>query len=87
MPLAFVVLLLSVASILPVTAFAEDSPAAVVADESALDRRVCRRVQVTGSRVKERICRTQRDWDQITEESNETVDRAQERGNVASQEG
>lgn len=90
MPLAFVVVLLAAVAILPTTTFSEENPGTAAADSANkvdLDRRVCRRVQVIGSRVKERICRTQRDWDQITEESKETVDRARERGKVAGQEG
>ena len=51
----------------------------VVADEAKKEKsenkRVCKRVKVTGSRIKERICRTQRDWDHIAEESQETLQR------------
>jgi len=87
MPLLSIVVLFAVAAFLPLPAFSEESQNVESAAAADPDRRVCRRVQVTGSRVKERICRTQRDWDKITEESNETVDRARESGNVVNPEG
>ncbi len=37
------------------------------------NRKVCKRVRVTGSRIKEKICRRQKDWDYIAEESQETL--------------
>ena len=79
-------LVLDCAGLVPLAGWAQESaplPAAgQTAAQASPDRRVCRRVQVTGSRVKERVCRTQRDWDRLTEESRETVDKAREGGNV-----
>ncbi len=42
------------------------------------DKRVCKRVRSTGSRIPERICRKQSDWDRITKESRESVERSYE---------
>jgi hypothetical protein len=82
-----ILLVLLLPPAVPWPAVAAETDTGQPADEVSPDRRVCRRVQVTGSRVKERVCRTQRGWDRLEEESNETVDRARERGNVASGEG
>lgn len=64
-----------------------ESGETISTDDAELDRRVCRRIQVTGSRVKERLCQTQRDWNRLSEESRETIDKAREKGNVAVGEG
>lgn len=84
MPVMLTMLLLLLSPMLPRDAVAAEADTDQAAVEASPDRRVCRRIEVTGSRVKERVCRTQRDWDRLTEESNETVDQARERGNVAS---
>lgn len=87
MPVMLIMLMVLLSPLLPEDAVAAEPEPDQAAVEASPDRRVCRRVQVTGSRVKERVCRTQRDWDRLTEESNETVDQVRERGNVASGEG
>ncbi len=87
MPLILALAALLLMSSVPISVVAEEDTEAQVTNDASLDRRICRRVQVTGSRMKEKICRTERDWDQITEESNETVGRAREKGNNPNQEG
>ena len=37
------------------------------------NKRVCKRVANTGSRVKQRVCHSQREWDRIREASQETL--------------
>ncbi len=39
-------------------------------------KRECRRVRVTGSRVKERVCRTPEEWGRVDDSVRENVDRA-----------
>ncbi len=39
-------------------------------------KRECRRVRVTGSRVKERVCRTPEEWGRIDDSVRDNVDRA-----------
>lgn len=41
------------------------------------DRIICRRHKPTGSRISERICMTARQWQQASEDSARTLDRAQ----------
>lgn len=43
------------------------------------DRVVCRREAATGTRFVKRICRTQREWDEITEKSQESFREVQNR--------
>ena len=59
-------------------AYADDKQADSKANP---EKRVCKRVKVTGTRIKEKVCRKQRDWDALREESRETVDRARDGGN------
>ncbi|MEM7081079.1 MAG: hypothetical protein AAF513_20890 [Pseudomonadota bacterium] len=44
--------------------------------EKKKDKRVCKRVAVIGSRIPERICRRQSDWDRMEAQSREELDRA-----------
>ncbi len=39
-------------------------------------KRECRRVRVTGSRVKERVCKTPEEWGRVDRNVRENVDRA-----------
>lgn len=41
------------------------------------DRVICRRHKPTGSRISEKICMTARQWQQQTDDSRRTLDRAQ----------
>ena len=41
------------------------------------DRIICRRHKPTGSRISEKICMTARQWQQATEDTERTLDRAQ----------
>ncbi|MCP5178772.1 MAG: hypothetical protein H6993_16195 [Pseudomonadales bacterium] len=66
----------------PAVAWADDEKSATPT-EVRKEQRVCKRIAVTGSRVKERVCRSQRDWDRLAKESQESVDRAKERGRVS----
>ena len=43
------------------------------------DRIICRRHKPTGSRISEKICMTARQWQQQTEDTQRTLDRAQRR--------
>ncbi len=49
--------------------------------EKAQNKRVCRYVRETGSRIRERVCRKQKDWDRIEERAKENVDRAYDGSN------
>ena len=40
------------------------------------DKRVCRYVRETGSRIREKVCRKQKDWDRIENASQESVERS-----------
>ena len=40
------------------------------------DKRVCRYVRETGSRIRQKVCRKQKDWDRIEQASKETVERS-----------
>jgi len=40
------------------------------------DKRVCRYVRETGSRIRQKVCRKQKDWDRIEEASQESVERS-----------
>ncbi len=44
-------------------------------------KRECRRVRVTGSRVKERVCRSPEEWERVDRSVRENVDRAFEGSN------
>ncbi len=48
----------------------------------AKEKQVCKRVRVTGSRIREKVCRTQRDWDHLAEESQETLRKQREARSV-----
>ena len=41
------------------------------------DRIICRRHKPTGSRISEKICMTARQWQQMTDDSRRTLDKAQ----------
>ena len=41
------------------------------------DRIICRRHKPTGSRISEKICMTARQWQQMTEDTRRTLDKAQ----------
>lgn len=41
------------------------------------DRIICRRHKPTGSRISEKICMTSRQWQQMTEDTQRVLDRAQ----------
>lgn len=43
------------------------------------DKRVCRSVKVTGSQIRQRVCHTQREWDRMREQSQESLNRANSR--------
>ena len=43
------------------------------------DKRVCKRQKVTGSRIAERVCRKQSDWDRIRDHAREHVEEAREK--------
>ena len=52
-------------------------------------RRVCRRVQPTGSRLPERVCRSQREWDESAQKTRDGMDQSalhDSVGNLAEQE-
>lgn len=49
--------------------------------KKAKNKRVCRYVRETGSRIRERVCRKQKDWDRLEEASRENVERAYEGSN------
>ena len=85
--------LFSITTVNPV--FANESPlliaqatAASKADEKAQkkaqkkekNKRVCRYIKETGSRIKERVCRKQKDWDRLEERGRESAERAKEGG-------
>lgn len=40
------------------------------------DKRVCKRVAVIGSRIPEKVCRKQSQWDRMAQQSREEVDRS-----------
>ena len=69
----------------PSVALAQADQQAVAQTEKekkkAANKRVCRYVRETGSRIRERICRKQKDWDRIEEQAREDVDRAYEGSN------
>ncbi|MEM7100977.1 MAG: hypothetical protein AAF541_22145 [Pseudomonadota bacterium] len=41
--------------------------------KKAKNKRVCRYVRETGSRIRERVCRKQKDWDRMEERAKENV--------------
>lgn len=47
------------------------------------DRRVCKRERVTGSRIPEKVCRKESEWERIAERARENVERAREGGDRA----
>ena len=49
--------------------------------KKAANKRVCRYIRETGSRIRERVCRKQKDWDRIEEQAREDVQRAYEGSN------
>ena len=72
----FTVLALAVAVSFSGGAYASET--ADAKQSKAKSKKVCKRVRVTGSRIRERVCRTQRDWDLLERESQETLDRQRE---------
>ena len=44
------------------------------------DKRVCRKVRTTGSRIPERICRRESEWKRIEDNARENVEEAFEKG-------
>lgn len=67
-----------VCAAVPVTA--QSAPAA--ADGQSLDpnRKICERIEVTGSRVKARkVCKTAAEWEELRRDSREELERAQQK--------
>ena len=62
----------SVSAQAPLLVAQVDSEAAKKA-KKAKNKRVCRYVKETGSRIRERVCRKQKDWDRIEERAKENV--------------
>ena len=52
------------------------------AEPAAEERKVCKRIEETGRRTKKRVCYTQRTWDRMREQSQESVRRVRERGDT-----
>ncbi len=50
----------------------EGKDAKAQSDES---KQVCKRVRSTGSRVRQKVCHTERQWQRIADESRETLDK------------
>ena len=48
----------------------------VARTEKEDEQLICRREQPTGSRISEKICLTAEDWDKITQQSQDMLDRA-----------
>lgn len=48
------------------------------------EERVCKRVAVTGRRIKERVCYKRKTWDRMSEESRDNLDRYQQSRGVNS---
>lgn len=72
----FLAIVLAAAVIAPGIAAAAEQP------RSERQRRVCRTVQETGTRIRSpRVCQTQEEWDRITEEAREDLGKFQERDN------
>ena len=44
------------------------------------DKRVCRKVRTTGSRIPERVCRKESEWKRIEDNARENVEEAFEKG-------
>lgn len=53
--------------------------AKVAKQDRKKDKRVCKRQKVTGSRIAERVCRKQSDWDRIRDQARESVEYAKEK--------
>lgn len=51
--------------------------------ESDPNKRTCRTIRPTGSRMGERVCKTNYEWAKIQEESRSAIGRMQQDGNVA----
>jgi hypothetical protein len=51
--------------------------------ESDPNKRTCRTIRPTGSRLGERVCKSNYEWAKIEEESRSAIDRMQQDGNVA----
>ena len=49
---------------------------AEVKEKKKKPKRECRRVRVTGSRVKERVCKSPEEWGRVDDNVRENVDRA-----------
>lgn len=55
---------------------------AAQADAQAGNRRVCRSIRPTGSRLSERMCRTQREWDEAAEAARTGMRRSEHENTV-----
>lgn len=79
MHLLFLVLALSVQQApqnsAPAAANASEAPAASQSTERPEDRLVCRRERLLGSNRPQRICMTQRQWDNARDTSRDQLDR------------
>jgi hypothetical protein len=51
--------------------------------DSDPNKKTCRTIRPTGSRLGERVCKTNYEWAQIEEESRSAIGRVQQDGNVA----
>lgn len=66
--------------------FALVAPAAWAAEPSGTDdqakqaKRICKSVEITGSRMRERICQSKAEWDRDTEQAFRLVRDGQEQG-------
>lgn len=72
-------------SVLAIAPFALADAAAdkSAAASSAEERKVCKRIEETGRRTKKRVCYTQRTWDRMREQSQESVRRVRDRSDVS----
>lgn len=75
---------LSLALSAPVSLAKDDSRSSAERSEKDGEERVCKRVEVTGRRIKERVCYKRKTWDRISEESRDNLDRYQQSRGVNS---
>lgn len=68
----------------PATLAKDDSRDSSERSEKDGEERVCKRVEVTGRRIKERVCYKRKTWDRISEESRDNLDRYQQSRGVNS---
>ena len=72
-------LIIASAALLSSPALAQTAPAPPAAAEEASEKKICKRVDTTGTRLdRKKVCATKKEWDQVARKGREFTERVQQ---------